>query len=81
MMEPSYPRAEQAATDMGTSDPLQILQLNYKSAVRLPMILNAQTPEARESNHQAIPDGSDRYRYGEIVKFAFPSWSGTGREA
>lgn len=51
-----------------------LLDLIYKSVVRTPMILERQTPEARERIHQAILKGAERYRVGERIAIAIPAF-------
>jgi SAM-dependent methyltransferase len=56
-----------------TSDAHDVLDLIYKSIVRVPMLLMAQTDAARESIHQAIFVGSEKYRQSDALIFAFPA--------
>ena len=56
-----------------TQDPKAILELIYKSIVRTPMILQAQTEEARERIHRAIVLGAEAYRMKEAIQFRFPA--------
>jgi SAM-dependent methyltransferase len=51
----------------------EILELIYKSVVRTPMVLNAQTPEARERIHEAILVGAEAYRSGDKIELGFPA--------
>lgn len=41
------------------------LELVYRSGVRTPMILEAQSPEARDRIHRAILDGTEQHRRGD----------------
>ena len=53
--------------------PQDVLDLIYKSTVRTPMLLEAQTPEARERIHEAILAGAAEYRVREGVEIAMPA--------
>jgi SAM-dependent methyltransferase len=56
-----------------SNDAHDVLNLIYKSMVRMPMLLSAQTVSAREAIHQAILVSSERYRQGGTIEFAFPA--------
>lgn len=56
-----------------TEDPNAILELIYKSVVRTPMILRAQTEEARERIHKAIVAGAEDYRTKGAIHLRFPA--------
>ena len=53
--------------------PDEIIELIYKSVVRAPMVLEAQTPEARERIHEAIITGAEEFRSGSKIEMAFPA--------
>jgi SAM-dependent methyltransferase len=69
----SAPRFDVLPLKWQASQAPDILDLIYKSIVRLPMLLMAQTDAARESIHRAILVGSERYRRDGALKFAFPA--------
>ena len=50
-----------------------LLAMMYKSVVRMPMLLERQTPEARQQIHMAIVEGAERHRRGEELEIAFPA--------
>jgi SAM-dependent methyltransferase len=50
-----------------------LLAMIYKSVVRLPMLLERQTPEARVRIHRAIVEGAERHQRGEGLEIAFPA--------
>jgi ubiquinone/menaquinone biosynthesis C-methylase UbiE len=56
-----------------TKDPQAILELIYKSVVRTPMVLRAQTEEARERIHKAIARGAEDYRTQGVIRLRFPA--------
>lgn len=56
-----------------TNDPEGILELIYKSVVRTPMILQAQTDDAREAIHRAIIRGAEAYRVKDAIRLRFPA--------
>ena len=53
--------------------PQDLLDLIYKSTVRTPMLLEAQTPEARERIHEAIREGAEKYRGEEGIAIPIPA--------
>lgn len=53
--------------------PEEIIELIYKSVVRAPMVLEAQTPEARDRIHEAIIAGAEEFRSGSEIQLAFPA--------
>lgn len=53
--------------------PDEIIELIYKSVVRAPMVLQAQTAEARERIHEAIIKGAEELRSGSKIEMAFPA--------
>lgn len=63
-----------------TFEPNEVLELIYKSIVRIPLLLEAQTNEARESIHRTIIDGCEKYRDGDSIRFQFPALMATGRK-
>jgi ubiquinone/menaquinone biosynthesis C-methylase UbiE len=64
-----------------TENPKDILELIYKSVVRTPMILQAQTEEARERIHGAIISGAEAYRTDGAIRFGFPAVLATAKTA
>lgn len=56
-----------------TDDSQAILELIYKSIVRLPMILRAQSEVARAQIHQAIVSGAELYRTRGVILLRFPA--------
>jgi hypothetical protein len=56
------------------------LELIYKSAVRTPMLLAAQTADAREAIHRAIIEESNKLRKGDAIEFKFPAAMVTARK-
>lgn len=59
--------------------PENVLDMIYKSLVRMPMVLDAQTPEARDRIHEAIIEGADAHRRGGSIVFQYPALLLTGR--
>ena len=53
--------------------PEDVLNLIYKGAVRTPMVLEAQTVQARDAIHRAIVNGSEAFRKGNSIEFRFPA--------
>ena len=53
--------------------PHDVLDLIYKSTVRTPMLLEAQTPEARERIHDAILAGAAKHRVPDGIAIAIPA--------
>jgi hypothetical protein len=53
--------------------PEEIIELIYKSIVRAPMVLEAQTPEARDRIHNALVTGAEAYRTENRIEMAFPA--------
>ena len=50
-----------------------VLDLIYRSIVRLPMILNAQTESARENIHATIIEQFRRFKSGGGIEVPFPA--------
>jgi ubiquinone/menaquinone biosynthesis C-methylase UbiE len=50
-----------------------VLGFVLKSAVRVGFVLDRQTSKARESVHEAILDGAEKFRRGEVYEMAFPA--------
>lgn len=50
-----------------------ILDCVYKSTVRTSMVLERQTPDARERIHQAISEGAERFASGGAYEIAWPA--------
>lgn len=50
-----------------------LLEMVYKSVVRMPMVLEAQTESAREQIHAAVIEGAKAHRENEGIKIAFPA--------
>jgi SAM-dependent methyltransferase len=67
------PTAKILDLEWQTNDPRDILELIYKSIVRIPMILLAQTDDARERIHGAIIHGAEAYRMHGKIRFRFPA--------
>jgi ubiquinone/menaquinone biosynthesis C-methylase UbiE len=63
-----------------TAKPENILELIYKSIVRTPLLLEAQSAQARDSIHQAIIEGSEEFRNGNAIEFNFPALMATARK-
>jgi len=53
--------------------PEDILAMTYKSIVRTPMLLEAQTAADRDKIHRAILDGAQRYKAGSEIELRFPA--------
>jgi SAM-dependent methyltransferase len=56
------------------------LELIYKSAVRMPMLLAAQSSEAREAIHRLILEEGEKLRIGSDIEFKFPAAMVTARK-
>ena len=56
-----------------TANPQDVLDLIYKSVVRTPMILEAQTHDAREKIHRAILRETEHYRRSGEIELKFPA--------
>ena len=69
----SNPNTTRLELQWVANSPYKIIELIYKSIVRTPMILNAQTPEARERIHAAIIEGAEEFQTGSKVIMAFPA--------
>lgn len=54
-------------------NPTDVLDLIYKSIVRTPMLLEAQTDEARERIHRAILEGAEAYQKDGRISLRFPA--------
>lgn len=67
------PTAKTLELEWQANDPQDILELIYKSVVRTPMILQAQTDDARERIHGAIIQGAEVYRMNDTIRFRFPA--------
>ena len=50
------------------------LDLFYKSAVRMPMVLERQTSDAREQIHKSVLENAERFRVGERLEIASPAF-------
>ncbi len=61
--------------------PEDILEMIYKSIVRMPMILEAQSPHARERINEEIMRSSEKHRNTNGIQFQFPALMATGRKA
>jgi ubiquinone/menaquinone biosynthesis C-methylase UbiE len=61
--------------------PQDLLDLIYKSTVRTPMLLEAQTPEARNRIHEAILAGAAKYRVSDRIAIAIPAVMATATKA
>ncbi|HEY8143330.1 MAG TPA: methyltransferase domain-containing protein [Kofleriaceae bacterium] len=69
----SQPTARRLELEWLAREPRDVLDLIYKSVVRTPMILLAQTEDARERIHEAIISGAEAYRAGDTIRFGFPA--------
>lgn len=58
----------------------QVLELTYKIAVRMEMLLNLQAPEAREKVHQAIIEGATQLNNGERIEIPMPALLASARK-
>ena len=56
-----------------TTSPQGILDLLYRSSVRMPMVLERQTAEALAAINQAILDGAEAYKVGEQYETKWPA--------
>jgi SAM-dependent methyltransferase len=56
-----------------TEDPQAILELIYKSIVRIPMVLRAQTEQARARIHKTIISDAEHYRTQGVIHLRFPA--------
>jgi SAM-dependent methyltransferase len=61
--------------------PQEILDLIYKSVVRTPMILAAQTETARQRIHEAILEGAQAYEKEGAIELRFPALLATAVKA
>lgn len=59
--------------------PEDILDLIYKSIVRMPMLLEAQSAQARHLIHQEIIENSEKFRKGDTLEIKFPAAMATAR--
>jgi hypothetical protein len=57
----------------------QLLALIYKAIVRAPMIIEAQTPKAREAIKQDIMSAAETMRIGGTITMRWPYLLATGR--
>ncbi len=62
------------------TNPEDILNLIYKSIVRMPMLLEAQPVQARHFIHQEILEGSKKFQNGNILEIKFPAVMATARK-
>ena len=69
----SNPEVARLELTWTANHPDEIIELIYKSVVRAPMVLEAQTSEARERIHAAIIAGAEEFRSGSEIKMAFPA--------
>lgn len=60
--------------------PEDVLELTYKSAVRMRMVLELQTDDARERIHAAILEGARRYVRDDHMELAMPAILGAARK-
>jgi SAM-dependent methyltransferase len=56
------------------NSPGDLLELFYKSAVRMPMVLERQTSEARERIHKAVLESAERFRAGDRLAVPSPAF-------
>lgn len=71
------PRTRMLPLKWRTGSPEDILEFLYKSIVRAPMILRAQSDEARRNIHSAIVAGAEAYRSEQTIEFRFPAMLAT----
>lgn len=57
-----------------------VLDMVYKSAVRTPMVLEAQSQAARERIHRAILEGAEAFRRAGRIGIAMPAVLASGRK-
>lgn len=69
----SDPQVSRLELSWTADTPEEILELIYKSIVRTPMLLEAQTPEVRARIHQAIVSGASKYQTDETIELSFPA--------
>jgi len=67
------PKVTVLALRWSAAKPEDVLNLIYKGAVRTPMVLEAQTAQAREAIHRAIVEGSEAFRKANAIEFRFPA--------
>jgi ubiquinone/menaquinone biosynthesis C-methylase UbiE len=60
--------------------PEDILDMIYKSIVRMPMILEAQTTQARNLIDREIVEVSEKFRNGSAIEIKFPALMATARK-
>jgi ubiquinone/menaquinone biosynthesis C-methylase UbiE len=53
--------------------PRHALDMIYRSAVRSALLLQLQTPEARERIEEALMAGAMKFKRGDVLRFAFPA--------
>ncbi len=63
-----------------TTSPQEILNLLYRSTVRMSMILERQSAEALEDIPQAIFDGAEAYKVGERYEIKWPAVMAVARK-
>jgi hypothetical protein len=61
--------------------PEHILEMIYKSVVRMPMILEAQTRQARDLINQEIIKLGEGLQNGDVIEIKFPALVATARKA
>lgn len=64
---------QQLDLEWSCDTPEDVLTMIYGSIVRTPMVLERQTPEAREKVHQAILEKAESYRRDGKIRLAFPA--------
>lgn len=69
----SKPEVSRLELKWTANRPEEIIELIYKSIVRAPMVLEAQTPEARDRIHNALVTGAEAYRTENRIEMAFPA--------
>ncbi len=69
----SKPEVSRLELKWTANRPEEIIELIYKSVVRAPMVLEAQTPEAQDRIHDAIMTGAEAYRTENGIELAFPA--------
>ena len=53
--------------------PEDVLAFIYRGTVRMPMVLEAQTAQARAAIDRAIVEGCEAFRKGDAIEFRFPA--------
>lgn len=62
------------------TSPRDVLDFISKSAVRTAMLLERQAPETRPRIEKALLEGAERFRQGDVYRFAAPALVASGRK-